>query len=155
MARTGRGRPPAPARWLDTPAGRIRFIHYLRGLDGFAVPHRTGSRDGFIVYFTLHLNGLPPRRVTIQFRRASPSTPLVLVDGPTESPHRYPDGSLCMWFPEDPSARRWTLRDGSESLVAEIAAHLLREEWYRRTGDWVGPEVGHHRHSTANEPEDA
>ena len=60
---------------------------------------------------------------------------------PRWSPHRYGDGSLCMWFPDDPPARRWVPADGLEALVVYIRAHLVREDWWRRTGEWPGPEA--------------
>jgi hypothetical protein len=82
--------------------------------------------------------------VTIVFGRGSPEVPRVFVDGPTDSPHRYADGSLCMWFPYDPPEHRWQRRDGPVALLGHIAAHLIREEWWRRTGEWVGDEAPHH-----------
>lgn len=60
-----------------------------------------------------------------------------------------------MWYPYDPPARRWTLKDGAGALVAEITAHLLREEWYRKTGDWVGEEVKHVKRDPLNDPTEA
>jgi hypothetical protein len=87
--------------------------------------------------------GLEPRQVTIIFSRATPEAPVVYADGPTDSPHRYHNGALCMWFPWDPPAARWRRRDGAGALLGQIVAHLVREEWWRRTGEWVGDEVAH------------
>ncbi len=84
-----------------------------------------------------------PRRVEIRFSKRAPSTPHVYVDGPTDSPHRYEDGSLCMWYPHDPADRRWTFDDGLVTLVGYITAHLFREAWWRETGEWPGDEVAH------------
>jgi hypothetical protein len=69
--------------------------------------------------------------------------PRVFVDGPRDSPHRYSDGSLCMWYPGDPIDLRWARRDGAAALVGCIALHLIREQWWRETGDWVGPVAPH------------
>lgn len=110
---------------------------------------------GFSLVFKLQPTGLPPRAVRITFSRALPDMPKVWVDGPSESPHRYEDGTLCMWYPEDLPANRWVRRDGAAVLVAHIAAHLLREEWYRKTGDWKGDEVTHCPVDVRNDPAEA
>jgi len=83
------------------------------------------------------------RTANIVFAPAAPEIPHVYVDGPTDSPHRYSNGSLCMWYPDDPSERRWTRRDGAATLLGHVVAHLIREEWWRRTGEWAGAEASH------------
>lgn len=129
--------------WFDQPGARVRFLHQLRGLAGVKVGGDPGHRSGFAVSFTVNVTGLPPRRVSVQFRPRNPSVPLVFVDGPADSPHRYGDGNLCMWYPEDARDLVWAPPDGAADLVARIAVHLLKEEHFRETGDWVGPEVAH------------
>jgi hypothetical protein len=69
--------------------------------------------------------------------------PTVYTDGAAESPHRYRDGSLCMWYPLDPADLCWTRRDGATALLGHIVAHLIREEWWRSTGEWPGAEAAH------------
>lgn len=101
------------------------------------------SRGGFAVTFTLTPDALQPRRVRIEFGRYNAAVPRVFVDGPTDSPHRYEDGSLCMWYPPDPAELRWRRADGGPELVGCIGLHLLREQWGRDTGEWVGPEAPH------------
>ncbi|MEC3992093.1 hypothetical protein VSR01_00420 [Actinacidiphila sp. DG2A-62] len=40
--------------------------------------------------------------------------------------------------------QRWDRRrDGPVVLLGLVLAHLLREEWWRRTGEWAGPEAPH------------
>ena len=68
---------------------------------------------------------------------------VVTVDGPTESPHRYGDGSLCLWHPHDPSEMRWRPQDGIVRLIDLVVVHLFREAWWRDTGAWPGPEAPH------------
>jgi hypothetical protein len=70
-------------------------------------------------------------------------TPKVFVDGPKESPHRYPDGSLCMWYPQDPPEQKWVFDDGLLVLLNYIQAHLFREAWWHEKGEWLGPEAPH------------
>jgi hypothetical protein len=82
------------------------------------------------------------RQVEIRFENWS-RTPKVFVDGPTESPHRYEDGSLCMWHPNDPPSERWVFSDGLLVLLNYIQAHLFREGWWREKGEWLGPEAPH------------
>jgi len=48
-----------------------------------------------------------------------------------------------MWYPEDSVENQWVFEDGLVALLGHIAAHLFREAWYRETGEWPGPEVGH------------
>ena len=82
------------------------------------------------------------RKVHIRFSGMS-DVPSVFVDGPRDSPHRYSDGSLCMWYPRDPVDRRWVFEDGLLDLIGLVIAHLFREAWWRETGEWLGEEVPH------------
>lgn len=63
-------------------------------------------------------------------------------DGPP-SPHRYADGSLCMWFPGDPFNRRWSIDDGLVNLLYLVRNHLFREAYWREHGEWLGDERAH------------
>ena len=80
--------------------------------------------------------------VTIRFKGRS-TTPRITTDGPAESPHRYDDGTLCMWFPRDPDERKWTFDLGLLDLLDTVVGHLFREAWWREKGEWLGPEVAH------------
>jgi hypothetical protein len=85
-----------------------------------------------------------PRNVEIRFTHSSPYDPKVFVDGP-RSPHRYGDGSLCMWYPRDPPEQKWVFEDGLLALLNHIQAHLIREARYREAPEegWPGPEAPH------------
>ncbi|MGW0582230.1 hypothetical protein ACWD25_41300 [Streptomyces sp. NPDC002920] len=48
-----------------------------------------------------------------------------------------------MWYPYDASEQRWIRDDGPASLLGHVVAHLLREEWWRSTGEWAGQEAPH------------
>lgn len=80
--------------------------------------------------------------MVIVFRNGS-RTPRVYADGPEDSPHRFEDGGLCMWYAPDPREQRWVFRDGLHALLAHIAAHLFKEAWWREYDQWLGPEVPH------------
>lgn len=67
----------------------------------------------------------------------------VRADGPTDSPHRYSDGDLCMWVPTDPAPHRWEYQHGLLDLLDATRAHLFREAWWREHGEWLGPELAH------------
>ena len=69
--------------------------------------------------------------------------PEVRVDGQEDSPHRYSNGQLCMWFPGAKKSERWIFNDGLLHLLVLTEAHLFREEWWRETGEWLGPERSH------------
>jgi hypothetical protein len=131
--------------WFARPALRLRFVAELAGTD---VPVRVirpprRFRGGFAVRCTANPPGVEPRQVTIVFATGSPEVSRVFADGPTESPHRYGGGELCMWWPYDGPEQRWLRRDGGAALLGHIVAHLVREEWWRRTGEWAGDEAPH------------
>lgn len=133
--------------WYAYPAGRVLFLAELRAIGVHAIQTRISRSDrkhrgGFQVEFSLNVSGLATRRVRIVFAGTG-AAPSVYADGSAESPHRYEDTSLCMWYPWDPETARWTRRDGAAALLGHITAHLLREEWWRKTGEWVGDEAPH------------
>lgn len=94
------------------------------------------------------------RKVEILFYpRHTPGTPIVLTDGPIESPHRYPSFErrrLCLWYPHDPPEARWIWDDGLLHLLGLTRLHLFREAWWRESGEWLGPQAPH---SLSEKPE--
>jgi hypothetical protein len=94
--------------------------------------------------YTLHLE-VPcyeKRCVTVVFdARYTAAGVRVFADGPTRSRHRYEDGSLCMWHPDDLLERRWTPEVGLANLLEMTRRHLFREAYWRETGKWLGPEI--------------
>jgi hypothetical protein len=140
-------RPPTwrePA-WYARPAPRIVFQRQLAacGTPAWVARPPRRHRGGFALAVRLRVPDVPEQKITIVFGPTAPAVPHVYTDGPSESPHRYSNGSLCMWHPCDPPEQRWTRRDGPVALLGHIVAHLLREEWWRRTGEWPGEEAGH------------
>jgi len=55
--------------------------------------------------------------------------------------HIYPDGSLCLYFPQDHPWRGVNLL--ARTLVAWAAEWLYCYEVWRATGEWVGEEAPH------------
>lgn len=153
-------RPPwrMPA-WYARPAPRILLQHHLAAFGVRVRPVRAPRRHrgGFALVVKVNVPDIGQRTVTIVFTPVAPNIPYVYTDGPSESPHRYADGSLCMWYPGDPVEQRWTRRDGPGALLGHIVAHLIREEWWRRTGEWAGAEAPHcgPRAATDREPKAA
>lgn len=131
--------------WFARPAHRLPFLAALKAAGAAPRPIRPPRvyRGGFALRCTIIPAGLDRRTVTIVFGCGSPEVPRVFVDGPADSPHRYDDGSLCMWYPYDPPEWQWQRRDGPVVLLGHIASHLIREAWWRRTGEWVGDEAPH------------
>ena len=139
-----RGWQPPP--WFVTFQAKLRFIREGQQVVDNPITIMKPSpqlRGGFAVSFTVTPRGVPSRTARIEFAPRSPEVPRVFVDGPRDSPHRYSDGSLCMWYPRDPIDLRWAPRDGAAALVGCIALHLIREQWWRETGEWPGPEAPH------------
>jgi hypothetical protein len=130
--------------WFDRPVHRLRLLAELRtvGTGVTVVPPSRAHRGGFALRITLTPAGLAPYRVTIEFGSNNPDVPHITVPGPT-SPHRYNDGSLCIWYPYDPPEQRWTSREGGVALAGHICTHLIREAWWRETGEWAGEEAPH------------
>jgi hypothetical protein len=76
--------------------------------------------------------------------RPSCSRPIVMADGPTRSRHRFTwarPTSLCLYFAPDHDGLRWTLKDGLVALIDLSRVHLIKEAWWRVTGEWDGYEV--------------
>jgi len=110
------------------------------------------GRHGVTYTFTVAVNveGYAARLVTIQFSSRSPDVPLVFVDGPADSPHRYAAlrgttrEPLCLWYPRDPHDRRWVPDDGLLGLIALVTLHLFKEAWWRENDHrWIGEEAPH------------
>jgi hypothetical protein len=122
----------------------VLFLHDIdrHGLRSRIVRPHLLHRGGFAVAVTIVPPGVPPCRVRISFARGG-EVPLVNADGPTESKHRYDGGELCMWYPDDPPELRWARPDPPGELLGLIILHLVREEWWRWTGEWVGDEAPH------------
>ena len=58
-----------------------------------------------------------------------------------KTPHRYPDGSLCVCYPKD---QNWGPRTRiAETIILWIAEWLLFYEFWKETGKWWGEEVSH------------
>ena len=95
----------------------------------------------------LDLEVYEARRITIVFKADGPASCVeVFADGPTESPHRYGEKKLCMWYPKDPPELRWLPEHRLASLIEMARLHIFREEYWRRTGgwnggEWLGPEI--------------
>ena len=87
------------------------------------------------------------RQIQIVFNAEEPQSCVeVFADGPTESPHRYGERKLCMWYPNDPPELRWLPKHRLVGLIEMARRHLFREAWWRETGglghcEWLGLEV--------------
>ena len=104
---------------------------------------KSGSKAGHTYKVILDVPHYEQRKVEIFFSKQTPPLAKITADGPTDSPHRYGDGTLCIWYPDDPVLERWVVEDGLLMLLGLIIAHLFREAWWRETGEWLGPEKGH------------
>jgi hypothetical protein len=136
--------------WLDNVVLRARLVQAARGAYS-DFRYRRERRPGRGVTYTFSamvpLEGFEPRHVTIVFSASHPTIPVVLADGPDDSPHRYAFGRgrrrLCLWFPGDPPERRWVPEDGLLHLFGIATMHLIKEAWWREAGKWAGEEYPH------------
>lgn len=103
---------------------------------------RSFTSQGLQYSFTADVPYYEHRKVTILFRPSYPR-PVVTVDGPTDSPHRFRSGDLCMWYHYDDESQQWVRSDKLLALIGVIVRHLFKEAWWRETGEWLGPAVTH------------
>lgn len=131
--------------WSRDLRYRLRFERGLRVAFPNLEVEETGrtAKHEVIYRLTVSVEGYEPRRVTIRVKNAYRPFPRVFVDGPTASPHRYGDGSLCMWYSRDSPASIWLPAHGLLALVRVAQLHLLREAWWREKGEWLGAEAPH------------
>jgi hypothetical protein len=140
-----------PGGWYDDFRYRLRFEGATRRVFPATSASRTGrgKKAGRIVYrVSVPVPEFNKRRllsITLWNGR-HPSVRSVATDGPTASPHRFGDGSLCMWYPHDPPELRWVAEDGLLLLIRCAQVHLFREAFWRRYGEWPGPEAPHESH---------
>jgi hypothetical protein len=104
----------------------------------------------YVLTLVITVSTIGSRGVTITFSDRDAERPRVEVTeavldpaDPRWSPHRYNKGALCMWHPKDSRAKRWVPTDGLPALLAYVRVHLVREAWWRDTGEWVGTEAMH------------
>ena len=105
-----------------------------------------GVKGGYEYRATVPVSCYETREVRIRFSGMT-DVPSVFTDGPQDSPHRYPNNSLCMWYPDDPIERRWVFEDGLLALMGLVMVHLFKEAWWQETGEWLGEEVPHRAQS--------
>ena len=139
-------------RKFTGPPNRYKGPHYKRIVERLKFergvksqfPNLVASqvKGGYKYRGTVPVPHYESRKVHIRFSGNS-DVPSVFADGPRDSPHRYPDGSLCMWYPLDPISRRWVFEDGLLDLIGLTMLHLFKEAWWRETGEWLGEEVPH------------
>lgn len=136
-------RRPFEAVALRRHAGRLTVTEARRGLTyAHTGVHVPGRPDRVPLRVELWADpgetfGLPPEDMPWVFADAGPS------------PHRYPNGALCLFFPGDPPWRRWlSRRDGLDGLLEIACQHLAAEHLWRAMGaqnggQWVLNEAPH------------
>ncbi|MEV0695836.1 hypothetical protein [Streptomyces sp. NPDC050388] len=131
--------------WFARPLARTRLLDEMRstGLDVREIEKPVAFEEGLNLLVYPHIRILPGHSLRIAFSPQDPDVPRVHADGPDCPAHRNPDGSLCLWYPKDSTARRWRPGDGGVKLLAIIVRHLCWEAEYQRTGSWPGFEAPH------------
>lgn len=72
-------------------------------------PHPT-CRGWWALEVAVDVPGLRRVRVLLCFPWHYPEGVQVFASGPEDSPHRFPEGHLCMWHPEDDESLRGSAR---------------------------------------------
>lgn len=135
---------PESRAWFDDLASLYAFERDARRELG-GLRRREARRPRRLVYeLALAVPAYDDQReVRIELPAARAVLPSVFVDGPYDSPHRYEDGSLCMYHPADPPERRWIPNDGLAALIDCIRTHLFQETEARTGRGWPGDEAPH------------
>jgi hypothetical protein len=140
--RRSKGRP-----WFQHIPRRIRFEVGVRELYTVrsSCSGRT-TRDLVTYHLVVGIPEYESRKVTITiYNSFAPVVKDVIADGPTESPHRYRNNSLCIWHPRDRVEQRWVHEDGLLQLITHARVHLFKEAWWREhdQDDWPGEQAPH------------
>jgi len=132
--------------WYQDVRQRVRFERSARTAYPGLRSSSTGRGLNASVTYTVTVDvpEYEPRRLTISMSNSfEPILNGVVADGPTDSPHRYPGAKLCMWYPSDPTDRRWVADDGLRTLIEHARIHLFKEAWWRETREWLGSQAPH------------
>ena len=131
--------------WYGKDEQRILFENGIREHYPLfkGVTRSSGSKAGRLYRFDIHVPKYDVKNVEIFFPKATPNFVEIVADGPTDSPHRFANNHLCIWYPYDSKGNRWVREDGLLHLLILIQLHLFREAWFRETGKWCGPEFNH------------
>lgn len=87
-----------------------------------------------------------------------------MADGPKRSRHRFywsRPSSLCLYYGRDHESLQWLPSDGLVGLVDLARLHLMKEIWWRATGEWPGlefhrrPPLGNEQHAVKRRTFDA
>lgn len=128
--------------WWGNQRAKLIFEKDISGQYPGTVGRSAGAYYEYRTRVQVH--GLCPRAVRIEvYGDLEPRDAVIFADGPAESPHRYPNGSLCMWHPHDPPELRWIPRHGLVALLDHTVLHLFREGYWREAGEWPGDEAPH------------
>lgn len=119
----------------------------MKGMDE-AYPNHEVARVGraLLIRLDVELDTLRKTRrlVIVCPGRPSRIRPIVMADGPTRSRHRFywsRPSSLCLYYAPDHEGLKWKLKDSIVTLVDLSRVHLVKEAWWRVTGEWEGYEV--------------
>lgn len=138
--------------WFDDFRKRLLFERGAFEAYPDLRPQRQGSgwtNAKYVYAVRIDVPDFEARRVSVSFAAFSePGFPKIRADGPRQSPHRFDDGRLCVWHPDDEEDRRWVPSDGLVRILDMVALHLFKEAWWRQTGEWLGEE---HVHGFAKE----
>jgi hypothetical protein len=130
--------------WEQRPLELSTLVHELED----AYPDFEAVRVGRAIIFrgdvALDTLGKTRRLVVIFPGPPSRVRPIVMADGPKRSRHRFywaRPSSLCLYYARDDDGLKWTLKDGLAGLIDLARVHLIKEAWWRVTGEWDGYEV--------------
>lgn len=128
--------------WSDNVALRLRFEREARQRGYAVVPEFTRAPRRVSYRVPIDVPEFDDRRELRIVLPADPRRPpQVFVNGPPCHRHRYPDESLCMWWPDDGAEHRWVTDDGLYALIELAVEHVYCETLCRHGESWPKPEA--------------
>lgn len=80
-------------------------------------------------------------QIKIEYRSYRPKVWILSPSIDPHAPHRYPDKSLCLYYPKD---RSWTCDEFIyKTIIPWVSEWLACYELWCITGIWYGPEAPH------------
>lgn len=95
--------------------------------------------------------GFPTERVAISVFLDGTTRAVPIGAGTRRWEHRNPFmlgsldhlGDLCLWYPGDPKALKWSWANGFIDYITIVHRHLMAEEYWRRHGRWPAEAAPH------------
>lgn len=126
----------------------VQQYHMKLKFPGFKFYKKDCSNIGWIGQLKPTVNS-PLYTVKIKYSDYHPKVYVLEPKILDNAPHRYEDGSLCLYYPKDMSYEETSII--ADTIVPWTAEWLFYYEAWLKEGVWWGPEAPHHPNSKAGQ----